>query len=116
MRRRPIMAFKASIEVDTVDEFKKLNETKVIEVPKIVYKDRVKKVKEPVEKIVEKEVVKEVFHPVGCQICGCEEITIHHDSSYPVFGNDGVERQYKTATCTKCGWATSIGSDLLNGK
>lgn len=107
------MAFKASIEVDTVDEFKKLNETKVIEVPKIVYKDKVKRIEVPIEKTVEK--IVEVKTLTCCPICGHDEMD-DLDGPYEFTGIDGIQRQYHNYCCSKCGWRFSIGIHFTQGK
>lgn len=106
------MSIKANIEVTTVEELRALTEAKVIEVPKIVYKEKIKTIEVP--KIVTKEVVKEV--PIvkknTCNICGTDNNNTQQElMPYSFTGTNGKEYNIKNVTCINCGGYIVIGHD-----
>lgn len=101
--------FKANIEVDNVDDFKKLTEVKVVEVEKTRFVDRVKKVKVPEVQIKEVEKIKKVIRKDACATCG-GTLRDNAPEILPVefHGLNNEIYKVKFVSCENCGNSTHM--------
>ena len=122
------MGIKANIEIDSVEELRALTKADVIEVEKIVYKDRVKKIEVPT--IVYKEadpklIAKEVDKLLGeklkqnkpkevCLCCGSSDITQIPGSIWEYPDPSGVASYPLNETrCNTCSYSWWVNTKLI---
>ena len=121
------MSIKATIEVSSVEELRALTEAKVIEVPKTIYKERIKKIEIP--KIVYKEfnpkdiaakvneelakVLKENHHQEKCLCCGSSDIQEVAGIQWDYPDPSGVASYpLKQKQCNTCTYSWYVNTSL----